>query len=167
MNKFLKKDSLDNWNTIPPIPADKIGNVNCHKFVLYVVGKMSLEEMISDAQIQKDSGADFIFGEMARSISNIQFTLIKSLESLLLFANENCEIGKVYVGQIQDAQTGEMAHSFIVRRESSDQYTCFEKTGFKYPFAVSDFEAILNFVNKDGEKSNQNQKWRFVSINVA
>ncbi|MBI2097548.1 MAG: hypothetical protein HYT46_01245 [Candidatus Vogelbacteria bacterium] len=167
VDKFLKKDSLGNWNTIPPIPADKVGDVNCHKFVLYVIGKISLEEMISDARMQKDAGADFTFGETARSISNIPFTPVKTLESLFLFANENCEIGKDYVGQILDVQTEEMAHSFIVQREPSDQYICFDKPGFKYPFAVSDLETVLNFVNKDGEKSNQNQNWRFMPLDLV
>jgi hypothetical protein len=86
------------------------------------------------------------------------------VESLYLLADQNCEIGKNYVGQILDAQTGEMAHSFIVQRGSTDQYICFDKHGFKYSFAVSNLETILNFVNKDGEKSNQNQKWRFIPI---
>lgn len=165
--RFLTKDSLGNWNTIPAIPEDKIGNVNCHKFVLYVIGEISFNEMVSDTKIQKGPGVDFTFGEVARRISNISFTLIKDLGSLLLLANESCDIGKVYVGQILDAQTKEMAHSFIVQRESSDKYICFNKPGFKYPFEISNFEKILNFVNKDGEKSNQNQKWQFVPIDIV
>jgi len=123
--------------------------------------------MVSDANAQRDAGKDFIFGEIARKISDIPFLHIKDLESLALLANKKCEIGKVYVGQILDAQNEEMAHSFIVRRELNNKYICFDKPGFKYPFEVSDFETILNFVNKDGEKSYQNQKWRFVPINMT
>lgn len=164
MNKFLEKDSSGNWNTIPPVPADKMGNVNCHKFVLYIIGKISWEEMVSDAQAQKEVDIDFTFGDMARSISDISFIPVKTLESLLLFANESCKAGKSYIGQILDAQTGKMAHSFIVSRESDDKYICFDKLGFKYPFEINDLEKILNFVNKDGEKSNQNQKWRFIPM---
>ncbi|GEM_PF-3186049 len=164
MNTFLKKDLSNNWNTILPVPADQIRNVNCHKFILYIIGKISWEEMVSDAQIQKEAGADFTFGEMARSISDVQFTPVKDLESLLLLANKRCEIGKSYIGQILDAQTGEMAHSFIIQREPDGKYICFDKPGFKYPFSVHGLEEILNFVNKDGVKSNQDQKWRFVSL---
>ena len=120
--------------------------------------------MVSDVRLQKESGIDFTFGETARNISNTEFTTIKDLPSLILIANKNCKIGNTYVGQILDAQTGEMAHSFIIQRESKDKYVCFDKPGFKYPFNMSDLEKILNFVNKDGEKSNQNQKWRFVPI---
>jgi hypothetical protein len=83
MKKILEKDSLDKWNAIPPIPADKIRNVNCHKFVLYIIGKMSWEEMISDADKQKESGADFTFGDKALSISDISFISVKDLKSLL------------------------------------------------------------------------------------
>ncbi|HUD04068.1 MAG TPA: hypothetical protein VMR73_01080 [Candidatus Paceibacterota bacterium] len=53
MNKFLEKDVTGNWNTVPPIPDDKIKNVNCHKFALYVIGKISWEEMISNPDAQK------------------------------------------------------------------------------------------------------------------
>jgi len=86
---------------------------------------------------------------------------------LALLANEKCEIWKVYVVQIFDAQNEKMAHSFIVRRELNNKYICFDKLGFKYTFEVSDFETISNFVNKDGEKSYQNKKWRFVPINMT
>ncbi len=164
MNKFLKKDVTNNWNVIPPVPSDKMRNINCHKFILYVIGSISSEEMISDSQIQKDTGFDFTFGEQARSISNVPFTLVEDLESLYLLADKNCEIGKGYVGQILDAQTGEMAHSFILEKESDGKYTCFDKQGFKYPFSVHELGTLLDFINKDGEKSYKDQKWRFVPI---
>ena len=115
--------------------------------------------------ISGDNGkSDFTYGEMARKISDEPFVAIKNLEELLLLANESCEISKACLAQILDAETSGMAHSFIVIRESDDKYTCFDKPGFKYPFNVGDLDQILNFVNKDGEKSNQNQKWRFVQI---
>lgn len=164
MNTFLQKDLNDNWNTIPPVPNEKVRNVNCHKFVLYAIGKISWEEMISDPSEQKIKGEDFIFGEKIRLISNIPYTLIESEENLMKLAQKDCEIGNVYVGQILDIQTGEMAHSFIVLRESENNYVCFDKPGFKYSFVVSDPNAVLNFVNKDGEYSNKNQNWRFVPI---
>lgn len=62
-----------------------------------------------------------------------------------------------------------MAHSFVLYRESSHKYICFNKPGFKYIFEITDLESILNFVNKDGVKANQNQEWRFVpteNINI-
>lgn len=165
MKKILEKDSLGNWNTTPPIPADKIKNINCHKFILYVVGKISWEEMISDPNTQEENGVDFTFGNISQNISDIPFIPIKNLKNLLLLANNSCEIGKSYVGQILDVQTGDMAHSFIIQKKSDGKYVCFDKPGFKYPFGVHGLEEILNFVNKDGEKSNQNQKWRFVPMN--
>ena len=118
--------------------------------------------MISDPNEQKKFGPDFTFGDKARRVSGMPFTLVESLQTLLELANQSCEVGKSYVGQIIDAQTGEMAHSFIVERKTENEYICFDKPGFKYPFEINDLEKILNFVNKDGEKSNQNQKWRFI-----
>jgi len=164
MNRFLKKDQTGNWNTVPPVPADKVVNINCHKFVLYVIGRISYEIMISDPKNKR--GNDFTFGDEALSISNIPFTPIKDLESLHLLAEKSCDMGKSYVGQIRDAQTGEAAHSFIVERDLNGKYTCNEKRGFKHSFSVHDLDTILNFVNKDGEKSNQNQNWRFVPMKV-
>lgn len=158
---ILKKDSLDKWNTIPPISEDKIVNVNCHKFILYVIGKISWEEMTSNVQEQKDSGIDFTFGEIAKKISDKPFNYINNLESLILLANKDCKMEKCYIGQILDSQTKEMAHSFIIKREL-DKYICFDKPGFKYQFNVSNLEKILNFINKDGERSNLNQEWRFI-----
>lgn len=164
MNKFLEKDINVNWNTIPPVPVEKVMNVNCHKFVLYAIGQISWEEMISDPSVQKAMGTDFTFGEKIQSISDITYTLIKDEEELNLLAQKNCEIGKVYISQILDVETKEMAHSFLVKRESKDKYVCFDKPGFKYPFTVSDANTILNFVNKDGEQPNKNQEWRFVPL---
>lgn len=164
MNKFLEKDLSSNWNTIPPVPAERVKNVNCHKFVLYAIGKISWKEVISDPSAYQSTEVDFTFGEKICSISNIPYTFIKDQESLMMLARKNCEIGKTYVGQILDVQTKEMAHSFVVTRESENDYICFDKPGFKYPFAVSDLNTILNFVNKDGEQSNKNQEWRFVPI---
>lgn len=120
--------------------------------------------MISDPSEQQVKGVDFTFGEKIRSISDIPYALVESEESLTKLAQKDCEISKVYVGQILDIQTGEMAHSFMVTRESENNYICFDKPGFKYPFAMSDLNDILNFVNKDGEQSNKNQNWRFVPI---
>ncbi len=164
MKTFLEKDSSGNWNVIPPVPADKIGNVNCHKFVLCEIGIISWKEMVSDPSDQRSKGADFTFGEKIRLISNIPYTLIEDPESLMMLAQKACEIGKVYVGQILDVETKEMAHSFVITRESENNYACFDKPGFKYPFAMSDLDTILNFVNKDGEQSNKNQEWRFIPL---
>ncbi len=163
-DKFLTKDDAGNWNTIPPVSNDKIKNVNCHKFVLYVIRRISWEEMISDSQAQKDAGLDFTFGEKVRDTSGAPFTLVGDIKSLYSLAAMNCEPGKFYVGQILDAETGEMAHSFIIEKGWNDKYTCFDKQGFKYPFSVHELETMLDFVNKDGIKSYQNQKWRFVPI---
>lgn len=164
MNTLLQRDSNGDWNAIPPVPAEKVKNVNCHKFALYAIGKISWEEMISDPSEQQVKGDDFTFGEKIRSISNIPYTLIKDQESLMELAQKSCELGKTYVGQILDVQTKEMAHSFMVTRGSENDYICFDKPGFKYPFAVSDLNTILDSVNKDGEQSNKNQEWRFVPL---
>lgn len=164
MNKFLEKDTDGNWNTIPPVPSPKIKNVNCHKFVLYSIGIISWEEMVSDPSEQKTAGKDFTFGKQVRLISDLPYTLTRNEKELAIFAQEKCEIGNTYVGQILDIQTGEMTHSFLVKKESEDTYTCFDKSGFKYPFMVSDLNTILNFVNKDGEQQNKNQKWRLTLL---
>jgi hypothetical protein len=164
INNFLTKDVDGNWNTIPPIPADKIKNVNCHKFVLYVIGKISWEEMFSDLQTQKDAGLDFTYGEQARSISNIPFTIVNDLQSLYALVDMTCNVEEHYVGQILDKESEEMAHSFIFKKETDGKYLCFDKQGFKYPFSIHELGTMLDFVNKDGVKSYQNQKWRFVYI---
>lgn len=149
-DKFLIKDEVGNWNTIPPVPSEKIRNVNCHKFVLYVTGHISWEEMVSDSQVQKDAGLDFTFGEKVRSTSDAPFTLVKDAQSLYSLADMNCEVEKSYIGQVLDAETGEMAHSFIIERGSDGKYMCFDKQGFKYPFSVHELGTMLDFVNKDG-----------------
>lgn len=164
MNMILEKEENGNWNTIPPVPPELVKNVNCHKFALFAVGKISSEKMISDPLAQKKMGEDFTFGEKIRSISNSTFSLVSNEDELKILADNNCEVGKLYLGQIRDTQTSEMAHSFILKRESADEYVCFDKSGFKYPFEVSNLNTILNFVNKDDEKSNLNQEWRFVLI---
>ena len=159
MKVFLEKDSSGSWNTVPPVPADKIKNVNCHKFVLWEIGRITWDELISD-----NKNGDFTFGEKVRGISDVTFKHIESYESLLSFVDQSCAVSKDYIGQIRDAETGEMAHSFILRKESNNEYICFNKPGFKYTFEVGNLESILNFVNKDGEKSNQNQDWRFIPV---
>jgi tellurite methyltransferase len=164
MNKILEKEENGNWNTIPSVPPEVLKNVNCHKFVLYVIDKISWNEMVSDPSTQKELGEDFTFGEKIRLISNTSFTLVRSEDELKALADKSCEVGKLYVGQVLDQQTNEMAHSFILRRESIDEYVCFDKPGFKYSFEVSNLNTVLNFINKDGEKSNLNQEWRFVPI---
>ncbi len=159
MHTFLKKDSLDSWNTLPPVPTEKIINVNCHKFVLCELGKITWDNMVSESRDE-----DFTFGEKIRGISDLSYRHITTLESLLSLAGEVCNVGKIYIGQIRDSQTGEMAHSFIVDVQQNNHYVCFDKPGFKYPFQVSNLEEIWGFVNKDGERSNQNQEWRFIPI---
>ncbi len=153
VNKFLQKDLTGQES------------VNCHKFVLYVLGKMSWAEMVADSP-KIPAGDDFTFGKSAREISDIPFVPVENLENLHSLADKNCEPGQAYIGQILDAETGEMAHSFIVERAANGTYTCYDKPGFKYPFSVGGLEKIYNFVNKNGEKSYQNQKWRFVTMVV-
>lgn len=164
MNTFLEKDINGDWNTLPSVPTDKIRNVNCHKFVLYIIGKISWEDMISDPSEQQKAGIEFTFGEKIRTISDTSYNLVKNEQDLTLLAQKSSEVGKTYVGQVLDAETKEMAHSFIVTRESENAYICYDKPGFKYPFAVSNLDAILNFMNKDGEQSNKNQMWRFIPM---
>lgn len=165
MSKYLKKDSNGNWNTLVPVPSEKMSNVNCHKFVLYAVGKISWDEMISDPKPQKAAGLDFTFGDKVSMLSEKSFALIKDAQELLKLAGESCELGQVYVGQIKDSVTGEMAHSFIVERKADGSYECSDKQGFKnYLFSVHNIETLLDFVNDKGEKSYQNQEWRFVPV---
>jgi hypothetical protein len=163
MNTFLKKDSTDNWNTLPPVPSDEIKNVNCHKFILYVMGDLSWEEMVLDPNIHEEQGVDFTFAEKAQKISDIPFNFISDLPSLFSFAEQICVSEKAYVGQILDTETQTLAHSFILKKVGTT-YECFDKPGFKYPFGVHTLETIFNFINKDGEKPYPNQKWRFVPV---
>jgi hypothetical protein len=160
----LVQDGEGNRNTIPPVPADKLKNVNCHKFVLYAIGALSWEDMISNPNVQKEAGLDYTFGEKLKGLSDIPFTLILDKQQLYALASGQCAIGQKCVGEILDTETKEMAHSFILEREDENTYTCFDKQGFKYPFNVCELGELLDFVNKDGVKAYQNQEWRFVKI---
>jgi hypothetical protein len=167
MDTYLQKDSDGNWNLVPPVSPELLRNINCHKFILFVMGTISRDELLLDPKVQKanDPTIDFTFGKKALGISQKEFVLISNTEQLLNFANKECQEGKAYVGQVLDANTGELAHSFIVEKNSKGKFVCFDKVGFKhYPFSVHNLESLLDFVNEKGEKSYQNQKWRFVSI---
>lgn len=167
MKELLKKDLNDTWNTVPPASLDKIKNVNCHKFILYIIGKISFDEMVYNPNSHEDEGLDFIFGEKARIISDVQFTQVEDLESLYELVGKSCEAGEVYVGQILDLETKEVAHSFLIKHMSDTKYTCFDKPGFKYPFKVHEIRSIFDFINKDGEKPYHNQQWRFIPTNLG
>lgn len=164
MKTFLEKDSLGKWNTLPPVPENMLGNVNCHRFILYVLNKISWDEMISNAKAQKEAGEEFIFGKDALAISDSKFTSINSFDELLHYLNKNCEVGKSYVGQILDIGTRELAHSFIIQPMNNNEFQCFDKPGFKYPFGVYGLREIYEFVNKDGEQPYKNQDWRVIEI---
>lgn len=122
--------------------------------------------MVSDPIKQKEEGVDFTFIDKIILPSSISYTLINNEQDLSEFVHKVCEMGKVYVGQVFDIDTGELAHSFILKIESDTKYICFDKPGFKYSFTVSDLDTILNFTNKYGEQSNKNQKWRFVPLEM-
>ncbi|MDP1625143.1 MAG: hypothetical protein Q8L64_05220 [bacterium] len=165
MIEYLRKSFDGTWNTVPPVAVDKIPNVNCHKFVLFTLGRMSWDDMVSDPHIMKLEGKDFMYGDMAKSLSDKDFVLIKDSDALRILADRDIKPGKTYVGQILDAETGEMAHSFLVEKDDEGRYICQEKMGFKqYPFEVRELESLLDFVNDRGEKAYQNQMWRFFSI---
>lgn len=164
MKKFLEKDSRGNWNTLPPVPEDRLLDVNCHRFVLYTLGKMSWDEMVSNAKEQKEAGEEFIFNKAALEISSLEFTPINNLDKLVLYLNQNCEINKPYIGQILDVGTQELAHSFIIQKTENNKFECFDKPGFKYPFRVYDVKEIYEFINKDGEQPYKNQIWRVIQI---
>lgn len=158
------KDSSGNWDTVPPVPEEKMRHVNCHRFILYVLGHMSWEEMTADSKAQREAGEEYIYGQQALSISDEPFTHVDSKESLYSLANKHCDVGRTYIGQVLDTQTGELAHSFLLTKKSDREYSCFDKPGFLYPFKMYELGELLNFVNKDGEKSYQNQKWRFIPL---
>jgi hypothetical protein len=149
------------------IPKDLLPNINCHKWVLFQLGKISWDELVSDPHEQRarDSSFDFTYGDKALAISGKEFVPVKDASSLLRLANESCEIRQTCVGQIKDSETGEMAHSFIAHRKQDGTYECVEKQGFKdYPFKRHDLVSLLDFVNDKGERSYQNQLWRFIPI---
>lgn len=136
MKRFLEKDFNGNWNTIPPVHEDKLRDVNCHRFTLYTLGKMSWDEMVSDAGLQKEAGKEFIFSKAALEISDLEFHPINNLDDLVQYLSENCELDKYYIGQILDVGTQELAHSFIIQKTENNKFKCFDKPGFKYPFSV-------------------------------
>lgn len=164
MKTFFEKDSLGNWNTLPPVPEDKIKNVNCHRFILYLVGKMTWEEMTSDAKAQKEAGREYIYSKQAMNISNEPFYPVNDKAELYSLADIYCKIDETYIGQILDTETDELAHSFLSTRELDNKYSCFDKPGFLYPFKIYELGELLDFVNKDGEKPYRNQKWRFITL---
>lgn len=155
--EFLQKDSLGKWNTNPPVPKELLKNINCHKFALYFLGKITREEMISDPSKQKAEGLDFTYGIQALAISSIAFVPIKTADELMNFAKRACNIGEIYVGQILDAETSEAAHSFIVERNEKG-FVCFDKAGFKTDFGVYEIKDLFQYENY------HNQKWRFVPL---
>ncbi|MEN9621916.1 MAG: hypothetical protein RLZZ67_350 [Candidatus Parcubacteria bacterium] len=165
MDTFLHKDTSGTWNTIPPIPSDLLPNVNCHKFVLHAIGKISYHEMVSNPKFQKENFPhfDFTYGKKALEISRKEFTPISNTTDLYTLAEKDCGSHSVCIGQIRDSKSGEMAHSFIIEKDSSGKYMCYEKTGFKqYPFTVHELGNLLEFINDKGERSYQNQEWRFI-----
>ncbi len=162
--KILEKDSQDKWNTIPPVPDEQIRNVNCHKFVLYIMKQISWEDMISDPRSQRDAGLDFIFDDKALNISTEPFIPINNPDSLFEFIQINTTKRENYIVQILDVGTEKLAHSFIIEIQESGIPLCFDKPGFKYSFDVCEFEKIFNFVNKDNEKPYLNQRWRILSL---
>lgn len=165
MNTYLIKDRNGVWNTDIPVPADRMSNVNCHKFVLYALDRISWDEMVSDPSQQKAEGKDFTYGNVAQTISSKDFKVIHDAKSLLRLATESCPVGKRCVGQALDVQDKKLAHSFIIERQHDGSFVCFDKQGFKnYPFSVHDLVSLLGFVNDRGELSYRNQAWRFFEI---
>lgn len=131
---------------------------------MYVIGKMSWDEMIIDAKEQKEAGEEFIFGKAASAISSLEFTPINSWNELVQYLNKECELDKYYVGQILDVGTQELAHSFILQKKKENEFQCFDKPGFKYSFNRYSPKEIYEFVNKDGERPYKNQGWRLIQI---
>ena len=167
IGKYLRNDDAGVLNIIPPASPEELRNINCHKFVLFVVGSMSRAEMLSDskAEVLADPHFDFTFGKKILALSQKEFTPISRAKDLIDLAGRECDEGKMYIGQIQDAETGGAAHSFIVERNLDGTFNCFGKEGFKHhPFRTHSLESLLDFVNEKGEKSYQNQLWRFFPL---
>lgn len=139
-----------------PNPQD----VNCHKAVLYLAGLISYSDLISDSKAQKEEGLDFMFEEKARAISNKIFTPVSTVDDLYEIADKECIEPDVYIGQILDSVSNEMAHSFLLARRDAG-YTCFDKAGFKKPFSVYPLRKLLDFDNY------QHQLWRFLRLSEA
>jgi hypothetical protein len=138
------------------LSAKESENINCHKAVLYLVGLISYEELIADPRQQQDT--NFTFRERALRISNAKFAPVTNPEELLNLAENGCESGNLYVGQILDNETNELAHSYIVFKNNEGVCIGFDKAGFKEAFSVYELSQLLAF------KNYQNQGWRFVSI---
>ena len=174
LNWQLKQEEDNRWTLrlnqigkgieIPAILAERMksaltfkkqGEINCHKAILYLLGRITLEEV----------DLDFTFGKRVLEISDKEFISVKTVGELKAFVNQNCKGGLLYVGQILDAETGEVAHSFIVGKELNDEqdnpsrFICFDKAGFKFSFGVYEIEKLFEFENY------HNQKWRFLPLN--
>lgn len=186
MNQNLIKNSEGKWTIrftessdcieIPDLLAQRIkvalevpnqGDINCHKAILYFLGRMTVDELSSDAKSQKGSGKEFIFGSKSLEISDKEFVAIENVQKLKEFAEQSCEENFVYVGQVLDAETGELGHSFILGKTKGQKILCFDKAGFKYPFGVYTLETLFDFINKDGEKPYHNQKWRIIPLDLV
>ncbi len=186
MNQNLIKNSEGKWIIrftesddgiqIPDSLAQRIkvvlevpnqGDINCHKALLYFLGRITLDELGSDAKLQKEQKQDFIFADKALEISDKEFTSIENVQELKEFVEQSCEKDFVYVGQILDAQTGELGHSFILGKNKDEQFLCFDKAGFKYPFGIYALETLFDFINKDGERPYHNQKWRIIPLELV
>lgn len=158
IEKYLALDANNELNLIPPVSADVSRNINCHKFALFVAGVISRDDMVSDARAQKAAGEDFTFGKKAAALSIKEFKAIPDIETLLEFARESCREDKPYIGQIRDVETGEMAHSFVVEKDSEGSFRCFDKAGFKTSFGQYGIEDLFQYENY------RNQEWRFIPL---
>lgn len=130
--------------------------VNCHKAVLYIIDQITYDELTADPQPQRERGEDYDYSKRALAISEQPFVPVIDAGDLHNLAHTYDE-SVPYIGQIQDAADGYLAHSFLLARRDGD-LICFDKEGFKEPYSFHTLEALL-------EKPNyQNQLWRFIQI---
>lgn len=139
------------------ISAKESENINCHKATLYLCGLITYEELIFDPRKQQD--IDFTFREKALKISSKPFTTISSSSELQNLAEKECNVGIVYIVQILDTETNELAHSGIAFKTAKVEVITLDKAGFKGEFSICEISELLTL------KNYQNQDWRFVALN--
>ncbi len=135
--------------------AQELMEMNCHKTVLFVLG------LINKHQLRAPATKNVPTGEMAHNISSRNFVEMKNMGELRNLAAQTCLEGELCVGQMQNSDTGEVIHSFLLGRaqvqQDSPVFVCFEKEGYgDSTFHVYELDGVPMGVGRF--------LWRFVPV---
>lgn len=148
-------------------------NVNCHKAVLYMLKKISKEQLLSDPEETTDAGTGdaYSFEKEARALSDRPFEQMDELADLEAMLAAECAPGEwgvcqalVYDGSMHTFIFGLTPEDRSARSRIRDRIVCAEKVGFgDDEFRVSTLEEIFNYRNKGQDQSPYGSaKWRFI-----